>query len=213
MVFHEIISSDIHLDLHVVPPAPACRRGLCSDYHPFGRNAFTIVTSGMSTRPMPLPAGADADTPRLVELLVSLPADWHGLRPDGTFVNDYIHNEENWWPIHWLKMIARMPHENDEWIGAGQVIPNIPADKPLAPDNRFTGILLLPSVIHPEAQRLVVHDDTAIEFLALWPLYAEEIELYHRHGLSTLKAAFMNAGITDLINPRRRNVAVSEPEI
>ena len=74
---------------------------------------------------------------------------------------------------------------------------------------RFTGILLMPSSILPKSYRLVVHDDAAIEFLALWPLYPEEVELHRTKGLATLQAAFAQAGVTDLINIHRPNVVTS----
>jgi hypothetical protein len=204
MVFHEIISADIHLDLYIVPPTAAG----AGDRAPAG-NCYTIVTSGMSTRPMPLPVHADPETPRFAELLINLPADWPGLRRDGTIVNELMHEENNWWPFRWLKMIARLPYENDEWIGAGQIIPNIPEGRSFASATGFAGMLLLPSVVHPKSQRLVVHDDTAIEFLALWPLFPEEIKLHRRAGLAALQAAFARCGVTDLIDVHRPNVATA----
>src|SRR6185295_19871223 len=45
-VFHEIISDLVHIDVHFVAPAPE-------------RNFRTLVTSGMSDRPMNAPEGAE----------------------------------------------------------------------------------------------------------------------------------------------------------
>jgi hypothetical protein len=211
MVFHEIISADIHLDLHIVPP----RADSPSAPHPFGRDFYTIVTSGMSTRAMPAPRTAegfgeeDQDRPRYAELMITLPASWPGLRPDGTFVQQYLCDEANWWPVRWLKMLARMPHEYDTWVGAGYTIPNTPPTQPYAPNTGFSCMLLLPSLLHPDARRLVVHDDVTIEFLSLWPLYPEELELKLNEGLSALQAAFAAAHVTDLLDNHRPNVARS----
>jgi hypothetical protein len=209
MVFHEIVSDDIHLDLHVVPPHP----GPPSADHPFGRGFYTIVTSGMSTRAMPpapaLPAapGDEAQRPRFAELMITLPADWPGLHPDGTFIQEYMSDEANWWPVRWLKMLARLPHEQDTWVGAGYSVSNGPERQGLAHNTGFTGMLLLPSRVHPDARCLVVHDDLAIQFLALWPLYPEEMDLKLNRGLDALQSAFARAGVTDLVNIHRPNVA------
>jgi hypothetical protein len=209
MVFHEIMSADIHLDLHIVPPDA----GASAAGHPLGRDFYTIVTSGMSTRAMPMPEtseDSDARDPeysRYAELMISLPAGWPGLRPDGTFVQQYMTDEANWWPIRWLKMLARLPHEYDTWVGAGYTIPNTPPDQPYAPNTGFSCLLLLPSVLHPNARHLVVHDDVTIEFLSLWPLYPEEMELKLNEGLEALQAAFAAAHIADLLDIHRPNVA------
>jgi hypothetical protein len=209
MAFHEIISTDIHLDLHIVPP----HAGPTAAGQPQGRDFFTVVTSGMSSRLMPMPPSIesatqdDAEKSRYAELMISLPRDWPGLRSDGTFVNEYMSDEANWWPIRWLKMLARMPHEYDTWIGAGYTVPNTPSDQPYAPNTGFSCLLLLPSALYPAARHLVVHDDITIEFLALWPLYPEELELKLSQGLKALQAAFAKAGVTDLLDIHRPNVA------
>ncbi len=64
-VYHELISDKVHLDVHVVAPS--------ADF-PF----YTLVTSGMSDRPMTVPpeAGPD-DAPRFAELCILLPSTWN----------------------------------------------------------------------------------------------------------------------------------------
>jgi len=194
MAFHELVADDIHLELHIVPPHPGC-------------NFHTIVTSGMSTRPMTPPPDAEAGATHYAELMAVLPADWPGLRPDGTLVQWYMEEEANWWPIRWLKTIARMPHEYDTYVGAGQTIPNGARGEPYAANTGFGGVLLAPSALHPQSHRLAVHDDMAIEFLALWPLYPEEMEMKRTQGTDALRAALAREGVTELVDVRRKNVA------
>jgi hypothetical protein len=45
-VLHELVSELVHVDIHVVVPTPK-------------RNCYTLVTSGMSDRPMNVPAGLE----------------------------------------------------------------------------------------------------------------------------------------------------------
>lgn len=61
MVFHEIISDVVHVDLHWVKPTRD------KPYH-------TLVTSGMSDLPMTVPDGAENF--RYAELMLSLPPEW-----------------------------------------------------------------------------------------------------------------------------------------
>ena len=63
--------------------------------------------------------------------------------------------------------------------------------------------LLAPPMLHPKARRLVVHDDLAIEFLALWPIYREEMEFKLEHGVEALMERFARTGVTDLIEVGR----------
>lgn len=59
MVYHEIISDFVHLDIFLVNPTPE-------------RNFFTLVTSGMSQRPMKAPPGAEKF--QYAELMICLPS-------------------------------------------------------------------------------------------------------------------------------------------
>ena len=199
MVFHEIVSADIHLDVHIVPPVKMPP----SPQHPFGRNFYTLVTSGMSTRPLEGPA--DGAT-RLMELMISLPADWPGLRHDGTFIQEYMSHEEHWWPIRWLKMLARQPYEGGQGINIGDTVPNGATGEPFASNTTLGCMMLAPSLLHPQAQSLVVHDDVSIEFLALWPIHVREMEFKSQHGAEALLARLLDNRITDLLNPERAPV-------
>ena len=85
-------------------------------------------------------------------------------------------------------------------------IPNGEQGERYAANTGFGGVLMLPSALHPQSRRLVAHDDICIEFLALWPLYLEEMELQRARGTEALRAALARAGVTELVDVRRRNV-------
>ena len=94
LVYHEVVSEVVHVDVHVVPPGP-------------DREHYTLVTSGMGARPMPVPPEL-AGVPRHIELVMLLPADWRMQRED--------FKEERWyWPVQHLKMLARAPHRWGTW--------------------------------------------------------------------------------------------------
>lgn len=94
-VLHEIASPDIHVDICVIEPTPE-------------RNYYTLVTMGMGAHRMNVPQElADMHLER-AELAVSLPPDW---KLDS--------GEERWyWPVRWLKLLARRHRRVPGWAGA-----------------------------------------------------------------------------------------------
>jgi hypothetical protein len=201
MVFHEIVSSDIELDLHVVPPQP----GAASPQFPQGRNFYTFVTSGLSTRAMKRPASPESAGQAIyAELMITLPADWPGLFPDGTMSPDAMNAEENSWPIRWLKLLAHLAHERNVFLGAGNTYTGEAGA--IAGNTRLAGVLTAPSVLHPASARLPVRDDLTVAFLALWPAYPEELALAQHEGGAALLTRLRRAGITDLVDIRRKSV-------
>jgi len=70
-VFHEIVSGSVHADLLVVPAQPNLKS---SKARPLGGDYVTIVTSGVSSRPMNVPAKVLAGgVTRYAELMVAHP--------------------------------------------------------------------------------------------------------------------------------------------
>ena len=101
-VWHELVSDLIHLDVHVVEPTPE-------------RPVYTLVTSGMSDRSMNVPEAAQ--TTPYAELMLCLPESW-------TMTGEAFRKNNNYWPIWLLKMVARIPHEYNTWIGRFHSVPN-----------------------------------------------------------------------------------------
>jgi hypothetical protein len=68
-------------------------------------------------------------------------------------------------------------------------------------------MLVQPSLLNPRAHKLVVSNNVSIDFLALWPIYREEMELKQEKGVETLLRRFTTAGTSELIQLDRKNVA------
>ncbi|MBX7222876.1 MAG: suppressor of fused domain protein [Blastocatellia bacterium] len=185
MVLHEIVSDLIHIDLHWVKPTPE-------------RNFHTLVTSGMSDRPMTVPPGAENF--QFAELMVCLPPNW-------PVSQEAFTDEMNYWPIRWLKILARFPHEYGTWVGMGHSIPNGDPPEPLAPLAEMCCWLLLPPLLAPmEFYQLQVNPHKSIHFYAIVPIFREEMELKLRSGTDALLDKFDEFEVTELIDLDRRNV-------
>jgi hypothetical protein len=182
-VFHEIVSDLVHLDVHLVPPRPE-------------RDCWTLFTTGMSDLPMAAPPGAEEL--RFAELVLSLPSHW---RLDLLQATPPPPDLERWyWPVRWLKQLARLPHEYETWLGTGHTVPNGDPAEPFAPDTRLCCWLLLPPVSVPEpARQLALSDGRTVHVLALYPLYPEELGLKLDKGLDDLLDAFDRAGVSEVL--------------
>ena len=189
-VIHEISSEFVHVDVHVVRPT-------------LERNFYTLVTSGMSDLPMKVPEGLEKY--RFAELMLCLPENW-------PVPKDYEVVEGSWnqdWPIDALRFLARMPHQYKTWLGWGHSVPNGNPPQPVAVDSNFCGFVLLePRTVRDEFHSLVTASGKRIYFLAVYPVYQEEMSLKVNERANRLDDLFSEYKITELLDPNRRNVAL-----
>lgn len=192
IVIHELSSMGVHVDVHVVPPR--------SD-----RDFFTLVTSGMSDKPMnaPPPAGEL----KFAELMLCLPSSWQ--IKDGDMSIDETWRKD--WPTLWLRKLARFPHAFGTWFFWGHSLPNGDPASPLAPGTNLCGwVLLEPRLVPDEFKIMERSDGGKTWFLAAVPLYREEMNLKLSQGTEKLEELFAAASVTELIDPKRVNVALKQ---
>lgn len=190
LVYHEIVSDLVHVDVHVLAPTPE---------RPF----FTLVTSGMSDRAMtPAP---DTEGCEYAELMLCLPPTWPIALQAGQV--ETFDDETNFWPIRWLKRLARFPHEYDTWLWWGHSLPNGDPPQPFAPNTRLSGVLLSsPVLAPPEFAALPVNGDKTIHFFSVVPLYPEEMNYKLSLGAESLLDKLDRSGISELLEVDRKSV-------
>jgi hypothetical protein len=168
-VFHEIVSDLVHIDVHMVPP---------SEKFPWN----TLITSGMSTKAMTVPEGAEEYA--FAELAILLPAHW---KLDEASFKD----ENNYWPVRLLKTLARLPHEYDTWLGYGHTVPNGDPAVPYASNTPFTGAMLMPfPYAYPDFFRLKINEEKTITFYIVLPMLTEEMDYKLKNGADKLADNF-----------------------
>ncbi len=198
-VLHEFVSDKVHLDVLLVEPSPSC-------------DAWTYVTSGMSDLPMTLPP--DLPDPELwarAELFIQLPSDW--LPQEGHAVFDAADDENDtehlWYPIRWLKSLARFPHNFDTWFGPGHTMPNGDPAEPIGPGTQMTGFLMNASISYDVAfDRIEATDGNVINLYAVYPLYTEEMDFKLNKGSDALMDRLAAADVNEIYRPNRASVAV-----
>jgi hypothetical protein len=181
-VLHEFASHLVGVHVYVVGP---------TEQRPYQ----TLVTSGMSERPMAVPEGHGISP--YAELMLCLPADWPLTEPA-------MRDERTGWPVSVLKQVARLPHEYGTWIGEWHTIPNGDPAMPYAPDTPFAAVVVTPMLrVRPEARTIEVPDGTEIALHALIPLYPAELALKLSEGADALISALDRGGVTELLDPTR----------
>lgn len=179
-MFDEISSDDLHIDV----------------YH--GRSSGDIqyqwlFTAGMSRKPMNVPRGIAAEP--LAELVMCLPPDW----PLGRVA---FEDENNYWPVRLLKMLARYPHHNKTWLYGGH---SVPYGKPFAPNTRMSSVALLRPRLLGVEPILRVHENDVLLWAAC-PLYEAEFAYKNANGFAALAKQLIDHGVTELLNPTRASV-------
>ena len=181
IVFHELVSDYIHLDLHIVQATEE------QPYH-------VVITTGMSDRPMIPKMGGP---PRYCELVMALPADWP--IEEKQFVD-----EKFWWPFRHLKQTARFPHVSNKYIWCEHTIANEEPLEPFHDSVPFCGsILSIPMLCPEEAWSVHVRKDKEVFFFSWLPLYERELKYAHKHGSEALLEQLEVLDVTELIQVDR----------
>lgn len=187
-VFHEIVSDDLHIDVHHVRST-------------FLRRYEVFVTSGMSAKPMTVPD--DMRDFAYAEVLAILPRGWPATK-------ESWFDERNYWPIRLLKDLARYAHHNATWLGYGHTVANGDGDagpKPYAENTRLCAALLMPSATLGEKAWLLQRaDGTQCCFWTVVPLHAAELHYKLEHGVDALTDIFDQRQVFDRIDPQRPSV-------
>lgn len=184
-VFHELLSDTIHLDVLVYAATDA------RPYH-------VLVTQGMSALPMTVPPGAEEY--RFAELMLLLPRDW--------VMDGDAADEERWyWPMRTLKLVARLPHLHETWIGLGHTIPNGQPAEPYAEGTQLCCVMTGQPLGFGEGfGRCQVAPDKTVHLYVLVPLYEDETEYKLQHGSQALFEKLAARGVGQCVDVARRSV-------
>ncbi|MGN0623261.1 MAG: suppressor of fused domain protein [Oscillospiraceae bacterium] len=179
-VFHEIFSPDIHVDICIIDPTPE-------------KKYYTLVTMGMGAHKMNVPEELKEKHMDRAELIITVPADW-----------DITSNREKYyWVIRWMKILARLPIEEDTWLGWGHTIAN-PEYAPFAENTGFCGLMLVdPQICGSDGSFCILPDGGEVLFYQLIPLYKEEMEYKLDHDAGSLMDRM--EGISHVVDVFRPN--------
>ena len=185
-VFHEVVSDLVHLDVHQIPPSS-------------GRPYYILFTTGMSDLPMSVPEGAEVE--RRAEIVIALPPDWKMTQDDW--------EDERWyWPIRAMKMLARLPHEYETWLGPGHTVPNGDPAEPYADGVPFSCAMMVPPLLMPpEAHVIELPNGERLRFLSIFWLHPGEVILKLNRGADELYDRIDEIGGNELLDLKRPDLS------
>ncbi len=184
-VFHEIVSPDIHLDICIVEPTEEC-------------SYYMLVTLGMGAHRMNVPAELAERKLERAELAIALPRDW----------NIHENAEEHYWPIRLLKTLARLPIEDNTWLGWGHTIDG---RAPYAKSTALCGALLVSGQVKKGGSDVcVLPDGDDVNFYQIIPLHKDELKYKIEHNAEALLDRFAERHMSFVIDPERRSALAPE---
>ena len=187
-VMHEIMSPDVHIDICVIPPRAE---------HEY----YTLVTMGMGAAKMPVPEGYE-DLAR-AELLINLPAGWR--------LDEEALKDEKWyWPIRFLKFMARAPLGGDVYHAWGSTMEFDDIESFDESTKLCAAITLSPGVFGEPSFECKLPNGELVNFYQAIPLYKEELAYKVEHGVDKLLQKCPDE-ILEVINPTRLN-AITDAE-
>lgn len=182
MVFHEVVSQIIHPDIYMIDPTPE-------------KDFYTLVTVGMSALPMT----CENNESKYIELMISLPKTWKLSQED-------LKDENNYWPIRILKYLTRFPFEYKTWLGYGHSIPNGNPATEISQNCKFTGVLLLPSLVFKSSWECKVGLFKKIHFYTLHPLYTDEMNYKIENGVESMFDKFDEYKLSEIVDIQRKEI-------
>ena len=180
-VIHEMVSPDIHVDLAVIEPTE-------------DRDYYTICTMGMGAHPMNVPYNMRGHGLDRAELFMTLPRDW----------NLDSEDEADYWPLRWLKILARLPIQEDTWLGFGHTVPN---KKPFSDNTELSGVILNSAAgFGDESGECTLPDGTCVTFYRVIPIYEEEMEYKIAYGAKALFDLMEEEDVNHVLDIHRPNL-------
>jgi len=158
-----------------------------------------LMTNGLRNYRMPVPEKCEGLEHN--ELYFCLPSYWEW--------EDLEHPGTNW-VFHWIQRLARYVQEKESWFGHGHTMPCGAEMKCLSEtmkQNHF--ILMNPMLLERELEPVKLPDMT-VYFLAIVPIFPDEMDYKQGKGTLKLMRKFVNKGVSEKLDDFRSTVLKSK---
>jgi hypothetical protein len=197
-----IVAVETHIAQHFGKPAGVLRqseRDEAIDMHVMAptedRPRSTVITSGMSRRPM---QGAPEKYARS-EMVISLPPDW-------PLELSALEDERNYWPLRLLQNLSHMPYDQGIFLGFGATIPHGDPPQPYAENTALCCALLAPPVWTPAGSNTLEAGEHTVQFVGVYALHQDELQYKLDHGMEAMFERFVQGGVSELVDVKRPSV-------
>ena len=183
-IFHDMDDEGNHIDVYWINPSNE------------STNYSILLTCGISRNGMKVPK--ELADKKYIELAMILPLSWN--------LHDYENRSaEEKWPVQHLKSIAKIPLENDTWLGFGHTISWSPNRDEKIPGTGFNSSIILEPLRLNDSFTEIIDGDKTIRILSVIPLYPEELTYKATNSSSELIDRFNEFKTEDILNLHRIN--------
>ena len=180
-VLHEVVSTDIHLDVALIPPQE-------------DRDYYTLCTIGAGAYRMEIERDIRIEhhLSEHSEYIMYLPPDW---KLDEESLND----EANYWPIRLLKNTARLPLLTDSWFTIGHTT-GTEEGMPYSEEYPYnSAILTYPApFVATRENKCNLSSGKTILFHHILPITQEELEFKNENGTEALLKRIFPKGCDEM---------------
>ena len=180
-VLHEVVSTDIHLDVALIPPQE-------------DRDYYTLCTIGAGAYRMEIERDIRIEhhLSEHSEYIMYLPSDW---KLDEESLND----EANYWPIRLLKNTARLPLLTDSWFTIGHTT-GTEEGLPYSEEYPYnSAILTYPApFVATRENKCNLSSGKTILFHHILPITQEELEFKNENGTEALLKRIFPKGCDEM---------------
>ncbi|MGE0324314.1 MAG: suppressor of fused domain protein [Polyangiaceae bacterium] len=176
------------------------------------RASHTLVTHGMSRRPMNVPPEAQRGVPenfRFAELTIGLPFAW-------PLDDAALAEPEHRWPFLLLARLAQFPFAKGTWLAEGHSVPNGQPPQPYAETTeQCCALIAQPTEVEEGFKQLrisagrrggdgVYQPGKQVSFYGVVPIYRDELDFLLDKGASDLLDRLETQRVTEVVSPARR---------
>ena len=180
-VLHEVVSTDIHLDVALIPPQE-------------DRDYYTLCTIGAGAYRMEIERDIRIEhhLSEHSEYIMYLPSDW---KLDEESMND----EANYWPIRLLKNTARLPLLTDSWFTIGHTT-GTEEGMPYSEEYPYNSAILTYPAPHVATRenKCNLSSGKTILFHHILPITQEELEFKNENGTEALLKRIFPKGCDEM---------------
>lgn len=180
-VLHEVVSTDIHLDVALIPPQE-------------DRDYYTLCTIGAGAYRMEIERDIRIEhhLSEHSEYIMYLPSDW---KLDEESLND----EANYWPIRLLKNTARLPLLTDSWFTIGHTT-GTEEGMPYSEEYPYnSAILTYPApFVATRENKCNLSSGKTILFHHILPITQDELEFKNENGTEALLKRIFPKGCDEM---------------
>lgn len=154
-----------------------------------------IMTNGLRSYIMPVPEKwHDYEH---VELYFCLPSYWEW---------DAINNPQMNWIYPWIQRLSNHVIQKKTWFGHGHTMPCGAEMKPLSATMKQDHFFLsLPILLEEELKPIVLEDKT-VNFLAIIPIFKNELDYKHQKGTLKFLQKMKGSGVSEKLDDYRTSI-------